>query len=548
MSGYTPQFTSLDRRAFLALGGGLIAATATGARAQAPAKPSKPTGQIIVGISQEARVLNPLMPATFSDHGLWWAIFDPLWTIDPNGKPLPRLAREVPSTENGGISSDGLNWRIKLRDDVTWHDGKPFTAEDVKFTIELIKSPDFPARTRLGHELVQDIQVISPYEISWKMSKAYSPYISALAACWIIPKHAFDGQNPTTAPFNNEPIGTGPFRWSERVAGNQILLKANTKYYGDGPYVDRVIYKYIPDLNALYAQFQTGQIDYIGAQGILPNFYKDAVKLPQRKIWLSISPGFEIVQFNLSLPIFQDRAVREALYAGINKEVMVDVLNYGLAKPTESILPPSHWAFNPGLPVQKYDPAHANALLDAAGWRLGKGGIRERDGRPLEFSLSSTSGNQLRQQIEQYLMQDWQKIGVSIKIDNKPAAELFGNFFNQSKFEAILLTSIWYQNGDPDFSGRLKSDKVRASGGMNYSFYKNAELDKLLEDGARSFNQDERRAIYQKAEALVRNDLPMLPLFHAPIIEGTKENLIGYEVNVNMTMQTWNIGSWYWAT
>jgi peptide/nickel transport system substrate-binding protein len=167
--------TGLSRREALALGlaGATWAAQPRIAAAQGtPAPPSKPTGQVIVGLSQEPTVFNPLMPHIEVDQGVHWNIFSPLWNVDAGGNFIPQLATEVPTIGNGGISEDGLEWRVKLRPGVTWHDGTAFTADDVKFTLELINNPHFRVYSRNGHELVTDVKVVSPTEVTWRMKKS----------------------------------------------------------------------------------------------------------------------------------------------------------------------------------------------------------------------------------------------------------------------------------------------------------------------------------------------------------------------------------------
>jgi peptide/nickel transport system substrate-binding protein len=177
--------TGLSRREALALGlaGATWAARPRIAAAQGTPKPppSKPTGQVIVGLSQEPTVFNPLMPHIEVDQGVHWNIFSPLWNVDAGGNFIPQLATEVPTIGNGGISEDGLDWRIKLRPNVVWHDGTPFTADDVKYTLELVNNPHFRAYSRNGHEQVTDIKVVSPTEITWQMKKSYAPYVSILS-------------------------------------------------------------------------------------------------------------------------------------------------------------------------------------------------------------------------------------------------------------------------------------------------------------------------------------------------------------------------------
>lgn len=189
--------------------------------------------------------------------------------VDGEGKFLPGLAAEAPTVGNGGISADGLIRRVKLRHRMTWHDGTPFTAEDVKFTLELLVSPDFRGWHRAGHELVENLTVVSPTELTWTMSAPHAPYVSILASTFIVPRHAFDDQADLNAtPFNNAPICTGPFKWENRVAGDHIEMAANTEHFGDGPYVEKLIYKYLPDLTVHHTQFKTCEIDVIGPRGI----------------------------------------------------------------------------------------------------------------------------------------------------------------------------------------------------------------------------------------------------------------------------------------
>jgi ABC-type transport system substrate-binding protein len=301
-TGFGRRPLDLSRRGALTLGAagaaGLITSRAAWAQTGGT-PPSKPTGQVVIGLSQEPTVFNPLMIAIEVDQGVWWSLYDPLWGVDPAGNFIPQLATEVPTVENGGVSADGLSWRIKLRDGVKWHDGTPFTAEDVKFSLELNNNPKFRAARRTGHEFLRDVTVVSPTEITWKMAKPYAPYISILSWTFIIPKHIADTADPNSTPLNTSPVGTGPFRWSERQPGDHITLVANPNYYRKGPYLERVTYKYIPDLTVLYTQFRTGEVDAVGIQGITPDHYAEAKTLPDRKVVLIGAAFIESITMNL---------------------------------------------------------------------------------------------------------------------------------------------------------------------------------------------------------------------------------------------------------
>jgi peptide/nickel transport system substrate-binding protein len=552
MANRIPGSGQPSRRELLALaaGGGLALAAGTAALAQGR-PPAKPRGQVVAGISQEPTVFNPLMPGSEVDQGVWWQLFSPLWYIDPNGKLVPDLAREVPSVANGGLSADGLTWKIRLRSDVKWHDGTPFTADDVKYTLDLINNPGFRVRNRVGHSLVKEIAVVAPDEIHWRMEGAYSPYLSILALTFIVPKHALEkASDPNTAPFNGAPVGTGAFRWGQRVAGDHLLLHANPAYHGEGPHLERAVFKYIPDLTMLYTQFRTGQVDYLGLSGISAHFVKEAQGLRGRKISLSPTAFIEHIALNLEHGPFADKAVREALYLAMNKKARIDALYYGLPIPTESFLPHEAWAHRQLRPVHQHDPARANAILDAAGWVRGSDGIRAKGGVRLEFANSTTVGNPGREQSQQLLMQDWRAIGAAMKISNMPAAVIWGEFWQKSKYESVMVGSNFMLGNDPDVTPRFSSKAIPAKGGtgLNTYQYQNPEVDKLLALGATQFDPGERKATYGRIQQLIRDDLAILPIYQTVMAEGVKEGLQGFAANINCSSNCWNMRSWFWAS
>jgi peptide/nickel transport system substrate-binding protein len=513
--------------------------------------PAKPTGQVVVGFSQEPTNFHPLTPAIEVDQGVHWNLFSPLWGVDAKGNLTPQLAAEVPTVANGGISADGLIWKIKLRDGVKWHDGAPFSAEDVKFTLDLINNPKFRAGRRAGHELVKDITIVSPTEIDWRMEKIYAPYPSILAWTFIVPKHILSQvADPNSSAFGSAPVGTGPFKWGERVPGDHILLTANEHFFGEGPHIERLVFKYIPDLTVLFTQFQTGDIDYIGLQGITPDHYEEAKKLQDRNVKPVPQPFIENIAFNLGRPQFKDRAVREALYYALDKKSIIEAIYYGLPKPTESYLPAEAAAFDPNLPKHEYSPAKAKKILDDAGWKPGADGIREKDGVRLEFVNSTTAGNHVREQAQQLLQQTWREIGVAMKISNLPPAVMWGENWTMSKFDTAMVGIGFMIGPDPDTTDYFSSKSINAQGGagQNTTQYANPEVDALLAEGASTVDLEKRKAAYMKMQTITRRDLPYLPIFQYAMVEGTKAKLVGHEANVNTQTNTWNMNLWYWET
>lgn len=546
-------FTTMNRRKALAMlgltgaAGALLPNLLVGPAFAA--RPDAATGQIVVGISQEPTVFNPLMPRIEVDDGVHLSLFDALVRISPEGEFISALAAEVPTIENGGLSEDGLTWHFKLRDDVTWHDGEPFTAEDVKFTLELIMDPNFRSWRTTGHELVRDIEVISPTEIKWRMEEAFAPYMSILVETMIVPKHILEPlEDRNEAPFNQAPIGTGAFKWGSRKAGDHLELVANPDYFGEGPYVERLIFKYIPDMTVLYTQFKSGDIDIVSNQYITPDNYAEAKDLAGKVVSVVPSSTVESVFLNMERPQFKDPAVRQAIYAALDKQTIIDALYYGLPTPTESYLPQQSFYYNPDLPKHEYNVETASKLLNDAGWMPGSDGIREKDGVRLSFGNSTTSGNHLREQAQQFIQQSLGEVGIEMTIDNKPPAVMWGDYWTQSQFDSVIVGIVFTTGADADVTVRFASNAIPAQGGRgsNTGQYQNADVDKLLEEAGRIFDQNERKEIYGRVQEIVREDLPLLPLFQYATVRGHKEGLMGIQPNINTRIDTWNATQYYW--
>ncbi|WP_427969388.1 peptide ABC transporter substrate-binding protein [Altererythrobacter sp.] len=539
-------------------GGGLIAYNLLGkpeqnadqAVGQAAGSSADGLDNVVVGLSQEPTVFNPLMVHSEPDDGVLFSMFDALVRMDPDGVVQPNLAIEVPSLENGGISEDGLNWRIRLRDDVHWHDGTPFTAEDVKFTLELITNPDFRAWRTAGHTLVRDIVVVSPTELTWKMEEPFAPYLSFLTETFIVPKHLLvDEADPNNAAFNQVPVGTGAFKWGNRVPGDHLELVANPDYFGEGPYIDRLIFKYIPDVTVLYTQFKSGSVDLVGQVYISPDNYEEARKLPGKVVEPVLASSVESFYLNLGRPQFKELAVRQALYAALDREAIIGALYHGVPEVTETFMPQQSYFYNPDLPKQKFDLQEARRILDEAGWVPGDDGIRIKNRVRLSFENSTTSGDHLREMVQQYLQQTFREIGAEMTIANLPPAVMWGDFWSRSRFDSVIVGSTYVIGADPDVTNRLhsKSIVVQGGSGSNNAQYKNKEVDALLEEGTRTFDPEERRAIYNRVQEIVRHDLPLLPMFQYRNVFGRSADIKGFEPNSNTRTESWNAASWYLA-
>jgi peptide/nickel transport system substrate-binding protein len=542
--------TPISRRRILQGAGALAATGLLPAPRKARAQAGQPQkgGQIIVGISQEPQNFNPIMPTIESQRGVHMCIFDSLWRIDPKGKYLPDLAAEIPARGNGGLSADGTLITVKLRKGVKWHDGQPFTAKDVAFTWQTLMNPKVTAFSTVGFDQIASMTAADDLTLKIKMKQPYAPLFVALSDMFIVPEHILSkSADINKDEFNSRrPVGTGPFKFVEWAAGDHITLAANPAYHGPGPYLDRLIFKYIPDLTVLFTQFKTGEIDITGIQGIPVDLYPEAKTLPNTSLHVHPSTTYESIAPNLTLPLFQDKRVRQALYYGMDKKPIVEKISLGLVPEAETYVPPQSWAYNPKVKGHhKYDPENAKALLEAAGWKPGADGIRVKAGQRLAFENACTAGNKQREQIQQLLQQQWRQIGVEMTISNKPAAVLFGEFYRMSKFQTIVIGIA--MGADPDHSFRLHSRYIPAKGGLgrNSIAYENAEVDRLLDAGVKEVDQEKRKKTYFRLQEILVDDLPHLPIFHYVNIRATKAAVQGFVPNPNMQEYTWNTNEWW---
>ena len=512
----------------------------------APARAAT-AGQCVLGFTQEAVNFNPLLYVNAGvETSVEFLVFDALWKIDPSGTFIPNLATEIPTQENGGISDDGKTWTLKLRSDVKWHDGTPFTAADVIFTLDTLLDPKLPVRTRNGHDHAESYEAVDEHTVRVKLKDGFAPYMVSWQKTSIVPKHVLQGTDIATAPFNTSPIGTGPFKFKNRVAGSHIEFEPNPEYHGGAPKLTSLIQKYVPDQQTLYAQFQTGEVDIYDLKGIPPQLYAKAKTLPDCKIELSAMPFVEFIYFNCGKPQFTDKRVRKALYMAIDRKGWIDAVYYGVPVPTLSYLPPNHWAYNHALVDPGYDPEKAAALLDEAGWKVGADGVREKDGVRLSFTMSTTAGDKAREQAQQLVQQNFKKINVEMTIKNMPASVVWGEYTVNSEYDTLMVGWDALLYPDPDYGDRINSNSipVKSGNGSNYVQYENPEIDELSAKGVMIVKQEERKAIYDRIQQILLDDMPFAPIFAYQIIVGVNNRISGYVPNPYTAINTWNPGEW----
>ena len=546
---------SMTRREFIKATGKVTAGVAVGTSSLGilgkSAYAARKKDVMILGGTQEPVQFNPL----FYNNPPFEAVpeaccFDALWDINEKGEFIPNLAVRVPTVKNGGISDDGLSWRIELKQGVRWHDGRPFTARDVNFTYKTIINPDLPVRTRAGFDLIEDFKVLDDYNIEMRLSKLYMPFMWSWQTIHILPEHILSQvENINTAAFNTNPMGTGPFLFHKRVAGSHIIYKKNPNYHGHVPALETFIQKVVPDQNVLYTQFKTGEIDVLSLHGVPAERYDEALKLPNRDVLPTPGPWNEFIYFNCGKPQFTDPRVRKALYMAIDKDRWIKDIWYGTQTRALTYLPAGHWAVNSDVKDPGFDPGSAAQLLDAAGWRVGADGIRQKNGVKLKFSMSTSSGSKAREQAQVLVQQNWKDINVSMEIRNMPASVVWGEYTTKSEFDTLMVAWGLIMGMDPDYTDRCHSKLIPAKTGKgsNYVQYENAKVDRLLEEGVVTPGRASRIEIYKEIQKILDEEVPFAPIFTWNNLYGKKSSVKGYKVNGYVKDQTWNVQDWYWG-
>jgi len=460
---------------------------------------------IIMGTIGDASNLLPMLSTDSSSSEVSGQIYNGLVRYDKD------LNFEGDLAQSWEISADGLEIVFHLRHDVKWHDGEPFTSADVLFTYQLLIDPQTP--TAYSERYKQVAEASAPDEYTFKVRYA-KPLASALIswAMAIHPKHLLEGQPIAESPLARAPIGTGPFRFVEWSPGEKIVLERNEDYFEGAPYIKRIVYRIIPDLTTMFLELQSGGLDYMG---LTPLQYARQTTAPAfvRRFNRFRYPAFAYTYlgYNLHRPLFQDKLVRQALSYAINKKELVDGVLMGLGQPANGPYKPGSWPHNPNVNSYPYNPDKAAQMLSSAGWVDSDGdGIRDKDGKPFEFTIVTNQGNDQRIKSAEIIQRRFQQVGVKVKIRVIEWASLLKEFIHPGNFDATLMG--WTVPIDPDGYNVWHSSKI-GTGQLNFIGYKNSRVDELLERGRRTLDQQQRKIIYDEFQQILAEDQPYTFLF-----------------------------------
>ncbi len=546
----------------------MLAATACAPSPPPPAIAPARGGTAVIAW-QEPATLHPFYSTATQTNALVYEVaVEGLVRTDPGGSLVPVLAIAVPTLANGDVTllpEGRMAVRYVLRPNVTWSDGAPLTSADIRFTWQSVVRDPLVA-SREGYDLIEGVDTPDERTAVVRYREPYPAYATRFDA--LLPRHALEGVDPSKTDYPRRPLGTGPFVISEFVSGDHITADRNPRYRDAArPYLDHLVFRFVSSVEAAKAQLRAGEVHVAASLS-----EADVAELEQEKaiaIESGPSPSVETLGFRLATPgtsieasaphpVLGDLAVRRALLLATPKTSIVERLLGGRARPGTTEIPLG-WAAPQGLAQESYDPAKAARVLDDAGWLKGSDGVRVRAGVRAKLTIVSTTGNRLREQIEQVLVDEWRAIGVDLAIRNVPSAILTGSWQSggvrkRGDFD-VLLAQAGLAFGATDPQSYLSQRRRCASipradnggAGANYERFCDPRADRLLDEAGRTLDDTRRRALYVQLLALVDSAVPNVYLFDRGRFDAHRIDVGGLRAN-GWDVLTWNVAEWYRAS
>lgn len=463
-------------------------------------------GDILVrGDIGDASNLIPLLASDSASHAVGGMVFNGLVKYDKNMNIVGDLA------ESWTVSADGLVITFKLRRNILWHDGKPFTAADVLYTYRVTIDPKTPTAYAGDFLKVKKAEVLDDYTFRVTYGAPFAPALISWSSA-ILPRHLLEGKDITKSPLSRHPVGTGPYKFKEWVAGQKIVLISNENYFEGRPYLDGRITRIIPDTATMFLELRAQNIALMGLTPLQYTRQTDSVLFKENfNKYRYLAFAYTYLGYNLKNPLFSDKRVRQAISSAIKKDEIISGVLLGLGKPATGPYKPGTWAYNDKVKIYNYDLNKARELLKEAGWSDANGdGILEKDGKPFEFEILTNQGNETRQKCAEIIQRQLKEIGIVVKIRIVEWSAFVTNFINKRRFDAVILG--WTIPLDPDAYDVWHSSKT-APEELNFVSYSNPEADEMLEKGRSVFDQAERKKFYNRFQEILAEDQPYTFLY-----------------------------------
>lgn len=517
--------TSISRRLFnLGLGTSILALGVGAAFAQEPLK----GGSVTLAVSNEPPTLVSLTTTAQTAVIVSPKVTEGLLTYDFDLTPKPQLATEW------SVSPDGLNYTFKLREGVLWHDGTPFTSQDVAFSLMLLKK--IHPRGQSTFQSLAEVQTPDPLTAVLVLSKPTPYLLTALLAAEspIVPRHIYEASGDDVASNPNEvaPIGTGPFIFKEWVRGSHVLYAANPNYWDAGkPHIDQLVVRFITDASSRAAALETGEVDIAGWT---PVPLSDVERLAQSPVVSIESRGNEYqnnqfyrIEFNTQNTYFSNQTVRQAIAHALDKQAILDIVFLSHGVVAKGPISPNLTQFHaPDIQDLSYDPAVAEALLDEAGYPRGADGIR------FHVTIDGLAG--LAARIAEYTRDALGRIGIGVTVRTEDLSSYVQRTYTTRDFDFNAQGST--QMFDPTVGTQRFYWSKNFRPGVPYSngaAYANPDVDRLLESAAVEVDVDKRRGYFAQFQQIVLTEAPAIGLVAASQLTIANKRLVNHTVSAD---------------
>ena len=478
-------------------------------------------GTVVAVLGADPSVLNPDVSVGVPDLFVGCLVYDGLVRFAAGFEIVPALAK------SWEISADGLTYTLHL-EEASWHDGEPFTSEDVKFTL-LEVSAKYGAKFAAAGRVIERIDTPDARTAVITLTKPFGPFLFSLACeqnAAMLPAHTFRDQDILSHPATRErPVGTGPFRLTEWFRGDHITFERNPSYWRDGePYLDRIVVSILPNSSARILALQAGEVDYINEYYFPLNAYRDLAQDPRFQLQEVSYPSDDLIILNTKRPPLDRVTVRQALLTAIDRRYLHEVVYFGLGGVgVSSIDSRIAWAHNPDVNYEEmypYDPDRARTLLDDAGLPAGTDDTR------FSIDLVFDTGRPEQVQSAQVIQRFWQAVGVRVNLEGAERAVVLNRVYTDYDFGGTLQT--YTTSGDPalGISRLYVTESIRRGQSFNNaSRYSNPEVDDLFAKGADAPSNTERAVFYHEVQRILARDLPVLTIHEQVEIDAASTRL-----------------------
>ena len=503
-------------------------------------------GTYVEGVAGVPQYLNPVIAATDVDEDVSRLAFSGLTRYDQAGAIVPDLASAFRTERDGRV------WTFDIREDATWHDGQPVTADDVVFTVKLLQDRGYVGPYSDAFRGVS-VERVAVRTVRFTLPDVYGPFADSTTVP-LLPSHLL-GSVPyaelSRQPFNASPIGTGPFRVAE-VDARQIVLLRNNDFYRtrpgrDRPYLDKVILRFYPDPTEALLALSRGEIDGVG--GLSSQDAERARSLKSAVLYSLPTDNFVSLFLNVrpERVVFRDRAVRQAIATAIDRGRVLRLAADGRGTVADEFVPSGSWAYVKDVTRYTFSTDDAAALLDQADWKDHDGdGIRDKGGQKLAFTIS-TSDEPARTAAATEIQRNLNAVGMSVTVKSMPFGQLVDSVARQRAFDALLVEIA--VSGDPDPYTFFHSTEVNDPG-HNFSGFSTLPIDRNLEAARRTFDEAARRELYAPVFQAISKEVPVVFLYFSDYLYAQSQLVQGQRIAplTDPRERFWNVEDWYVRT